>query len=371
VNAAFRAAILGLVLLVGEAPSTAQTRCTQIEMFSRADCPHCGRAREFLAELRAARSDLDIRIVDVGLDPAARERLRELAARHGIKPIGVPAFAICDAFLVGFDDATTTGQAILAALALPRERPATAVEVPWLGLIDAGHVGLPLFTVVLGLVDGLNPCATWVLLILLSVLVGIYDRRKLVAVAGVFVLVSGLVYFAFMAAWLNAFLWIGWSRGVQVVLGCLALGIGLLHAKDALGVRTLPSVRIPGAVRPHLYARIRAIAGARSLGPALFGAFVLALVVNVVELMCTAGLPALYTQVLTLHELRPGHYYGYLLLYNAAYIIDDGALMAASIITMRRFKLQETHGRWLKGLSGLVMLLLATLLLLKPGWLHT
>jgi hypothetical protein len=340
-------------------------------MFSRADCPHCGRAREFLAEVQATRSDLQIRIVDVGLDPAARERLRELAARHGVKPIGVPAFAICDAFLVGFDDAATTGQAILAALALPQDQPATAVEVPWFGRIDARQVGLPVFSVVLGLVDGLNPCATWVLLILLSVLVGIHDRRKLVAVAGVFVLVSGLVYFAFMAAWLNAFLWIGWSRGVQVVLGCVALGIGLLHAKDALGLRTLPSVRIPVAVRPQLYARMRAIVRARSLGPALLGAFVLALVVNAVELLCTAGLPALYTQVLALHELRPGQYYGYLALYNAAYIVDDGALMTASIMTMRRFKLQERHGRWLKGLSGVVMLVLATLLLLRPGWLHS
>ena len=100
-----RAALACVLLLIGGAPAAARTGCSRIEMFSRADCPHCVRAREFLADLRTTQPDLEIRIVDVERDVAARERLRELADRHGVRMIGVPAFAICDAFLIGFDDA--------------------------------------------------------------------------------------------------------------------------------------------------------------------------------------------------------------------------------------------------------------------------
>ena len=86
------------------------------------------------------------------------------------------------------------------------------VDLPWLGPVRWRAWGLPTFTLVVGLIDGFNPCAMWVLLFLLSLLVNLHDRWKILAVAGTFVVISGAAYYAFMAAWLNIFQLIGMLR---------------------------------------------------------------------------------------------------------------------------------------------------------------
>jgi hypothetical protein len=228
------------------------------------------------------------------------------------------------------------------------------------------QIGLPAFTIIVGLLDGFNPCAMWVLLFLLSLLVSLRDRRKMVLIAGTFVFVSGFVYFAFMAAWLNAFLFIGLSRAMQIALGVTAVLIGGVHIKDFFAFGAGPSFSIPESAKPGLYARMRRILEAEHLPATLLAVVTLAALVNFVELLCTAGLPALYTQILTLQQLSWWEYYGYLTLYNVAYIFDDTLMVGAAVITLSRRKVQEVEGRWLKLISGAVMTALGLMLLVKP-----
>jgi len=228
---------------------------------------------------------------------------------------------------------------------------------------------MPLFTLALGLVAGFNPCAMWVLLLLLSILVNVRDRWRMLAIAGTFVVVSGAAYFAFMAAWLNVFEWIGFLRPVQVALGLLAVAIGCVHVKDFFAFHRGVSLSIPEAAKPGIYARIRRIVTAENLPAAVAGAFTLAVLVNVVELLCTAGLPALYTNVLSRQGCSTLGCYGYLSLYIAAYMFDDALMVAAVVATMSRMRLEETGGRWLKLVSGAVILALGLVMLLRPEWL--
>lgn len=244
-----------------------------------------------------------------------------------------------------------------------------SIDLPVFGELSARAIGLPLFTIAVGLVDGFNPCAMWVLLFLLSVLVNLHDRRKIFAVAGTFVCISGMAYFAFMAAWLNVFLLVGMLRWVQVALGCLAVGIGGIHIKDFFAFKRGLSLSIPESAKPGLYARVRRIVTAESLKGAIAGAAVLAVLVNIIELLCTAGLPALYTQILTMHELPTWQNYGYLLLYNLAYMFDDGVMVGLVVVTLGRRKMQEKHGRRLKLLSGAVIAALGLVMIFKPEWL--
>jgi hypothetical protein len=209
----------------------------------------------------------------------------------------------------------------------------------------------------------------WVLLFLLTLLVNLRDRLKMALIAGTFVAVSGLVYFVFMAAWLNMFLLIGLSRPVQIGLGAIALLVGAVNVKDFFALHHGISLSIPESAKPGLYARIRRILQADNLAGALAGIVILAGLVNLVELLCTAGFPALYTQILTLQQMPAWEYYGYLGLYNLAYIFDDSLMVAIAVVTLSRKKLQERAGRWLKLTSGLVMVGLAAVLLLRPNWL--
>ena len=229
---------------------------------------------------------------------------------------------------------------------------------------------MPLFTLAIGLVDGFNPCAMWILLLLLSILVNLRDRWRIIAIAGTFVLVSGVAYFAFMAAWLNVFEWIGMLRPVQVAIGLVALGIGVVHIKDFFAFKQGPSLSIPESAKPGIYARMRRIVTAENIPAALAAAFVLAVLVNMVELLCTAGLPALYTSILAQRDYPAAVRYGYLGLYVAAYMFDDAIMVAVVVTTLNRFKLQETGGRWLKLVSGSVVLALGVVMLLKPEWLE-
>jgi glutaredoxin len=348
-----------------------------IEMFTREGCPFCAAALAFLEELRRDRPELRIQVHDVQEDPRALERLVGLAKQHGVEHLGVPAFHVRGRLVVGFSGRETTGAELKALLegsvtgsaGEPPGRDVGAIEVPVVGLVSVRDLGLPAFTVVLGLLDGFNPCAMWVLLFVLSLLVNLRDRVKMAVIGGTFVLVSGIVYFAFMAAWLNLFLLVGVSRTTQIFLGVIAGVIGALNVKDFIAAGRGPSLAIPASARPGIYGRVRAVVMAERPGAALGGVVVLAFVVNVVELLCTAGFPAVYTRILTLHELPAWQYYGYLLLYNVAYVLDDGLMLALAVVTLSRRKLQERAGRWLKLASGSVMLALGALLIGRPAWL--
>jgi glutaredoxin len=366
-RAARLAALLGAALLLAAAPAGA----AELELFTRPGCPHCAEAKEFLAELAARQPELRVVERDVAADPAALERLLALSAAAGVTRPGVPAFVAGGELVVGFQGSDTTGRRLEALLfGTPgSEPPADVVEAPLLGRLSARELGLPLFTVLLGLLDGFNPCAMWVLLFLLSLLVHLGSRRRMLLVGGTFVLVSGLVYFAFMAAWLNVFLWLGFARALQVGLGAVAAVMGAIHLKDAFAPGFGPSLRIPESAKPGLYARVRRVLHAEDLGAALAAAAVLAFFVNAVELLCTAGLPALYTRILTLAERPWWSHYGYLALYNLAYVADDLSVLAIAVATLGRRRLEEREGRWLNALSGAVMLALGVVLVAWPEWL--
>lgn len=358
------------------------------EVYVRRGCGRCVAAKAWLPTFQATYPALDIVVLDIAADPESRSLLADLVRRHRTPAASVPVFHVGDQIVVGFDRPETSGPRLDRVLApwtracrvpLGTDDPtagpeaddvAGVVDVPWLGRLDVRRLGMPLFTIAIGLVDGFNPCAMWVLLLLLSILVNLQSRLRILAIAGTFVVVSGAAYFAFMAAWLNVFEWIGMLRPVQVMLGLIAVGIGLVHVKDWATPGRGPSLSIPERAKPGIYARIRAIVTAEHLPAAVVAAFVLAVLVNMVELLCTAGLPAVYTEILSQRGFTSVQRYGYLGLYIAAYMLDDAVMVAAVTCTLARCKLQPEAGRWLKLVSGLVVLGLGLVMLVAPGWLQ-
>ena len=142
--------------------------------------------------------------------------------------------------------------------------PINEIDVPWLGRLSVSQLGLPTFTFLIGLVDGFNPCAMWVLIFLLSVLVNLKDRKKILIVAGTFVVVSGLAYFVFMAAWFNVFQLIGLLRPVQVGSGIVAILVGVINIKDFFAFHKGVSLSIPESAKPGIYRRVRQVVSANS-----------------------------------------------------------------------------------------------------------
>jgi len=338
-------------------------------------CAHCEDARPFLERLARERPGLHVEAIEVRADRSGRQRFIERMRRIGAPVSGIPTFVVGDHYLVGFTPGVSEEplrQLVDDALEEPGAAPGAAsdvVETKWFGRLSASELGLPLFTLAIGLLDGFNPCAMWVLLFLLAMLAGQRDRTRMALTAGTFVLVSGAIYFVFMAAWLGVFLVVGVIRKVQIVLGGIALGIGGLNLKDFFAFGRGPSLSIPKSAKPGIYARVRAVLREHSLAESMLGVAVLAVLVNLVELLCTAGLPAIYTSVLARHELSTAVRLAYIGLYNLGYIADDAAMVTLAVVTLSRRRLAERAGRWLKLVSALVMLALGGLLLFRPEWL--
>jgi len=373
-----------------EAPSP---QSPDIEVFVREGCPHCAKAEEFLAKLKQEQPALRIVIRDVVREPTAMERLQRIAESRGNVQVRVPAFAVGVQLIVGYSEAATdklirdsltraqpsAAQSTAAArceteesytcgpgTVLPAVKPET-FTVEFLGnTLSLDEVGLPLFTLAMGLLDGFNPCSMWVLILMISLLAPLNNRPRMFAVAGTFIAVQGTAYFLFMAAWLNLFLLIGLSRISVIVIAVLALVAGALNLKDSWRFGRGISLSIPASAKPGIYARMRRVLHADNLIAALIGTVLLGVLVQIIELLCTSGFPALFTRILTLRHLDNMSYYGYLLLYDMAYMLDDVIILAVGVITLSQHRLQEKEGRWLKLVSGLVMVGLGVYLLLVP-----
>ena len=143
-----------------------------------------------------------------------------------------------------------------------------------------------------------------------------------------------------------------------------------INVKDFFAFKKGVSLSIPESSKPGIYKRVREIVSAKYLSAALAGVVVLAVIVNMVELLCTAGLPALYTQILTMQELPVWKNYSYLALYIVAYMLDDTILLTVVVVTLSHRRLQEREGRWLKLASGLVILALGLVMIFRPHWLQ-
>lgn len=364
-------ALLGLAWLAVLPVSVAADARAQgdaLVVYTAAGCPHCAAAKAFLAAQQEARPALRVRYREVTQDPAAADELSRISREAGVWPPGVPTFVRGAAVMVGFAD-DAIGQRRLITFIEQGSIAGGAVETDWFGSLTAERLGLPLFTLALGLLDGFNPCAMWVLLFLLSLLVRLRDRRRMALIAGTFVAVSGIIYYVFMAAWLNVFLAVGMAGAIRWALVAFALLIGAVNVKDFFALGQGLSLSIPDAAKPGVYARVRGVLNAPTLSLSLVGVAALAIVVNFVELLCTAGLPALYTAVLTQHEVSDAGRYAYLALYIAAYIADDALMVSVAVIALGQRKLTQATGRWLKLVSGSVMIALGAVLALRPHWL--
>ena len=357
-----------------------------VRYFYSDTCPHCIEAKPFVAELDA-RDWIDLRAYEITKDRDNGLLYRDTAAAIGEQARSVPAFIFCGAMHTGFDQPETTGAVLLARMEHCRSDPEAAigtlvgsgpkvgevmgVQVPLLGAIDPSDWGLPVLTIVIAGLDAFNPCAFFVLLFLLSLMVHARSRARMMLVGSTFVVISGVIYFIFMAAWLNVFLLLGELRLVTMIAGVVAITLALINIKDYFWFQSGgPSLSIPESKKPGMYQRMRNLVAAKSVWAMLAGTALLAVAVNSYELLCTAGLPMVYTRILTLREADTFVYYLYLVLYNIIYVIPLLIIVMLFVLRFGSRKLGEAEGRLLKLMSGMMMLGLGGVMLVAPAALN-
>jgi glutaredoxin len=371
---------------------------TVLYFFSGKGCPHCSEEKRFLAELTKKHQGLEVKEYEVWYSPENAALLQKLSQAYRLNASGVPVTFIGDDAFVGFSkhsaveiEAAVTrciSEQCVDPLEFSREESAfqqstgervaddppelecteksKSVYIPWIGSIDASQMSLPVMTLVIAGLDSFNPCAFFVLLSLLGLLIHAQSRRKMLLIGAVFVFFSGFIYFLFMAAWLNLFLVMGQVRIITYLAGAVAVVIAAINIKDFFWFKKGVSLTIPDTAKPKLFDRMRRLLRSTSVASILLGAAVLAAAANAYELLCTAGFPMVFTRILTLNALSASSYYFYLVIYNIIYIIPMGIIVVAFTVTLGKKHLSEWQGRVMKLVSGMMMLALGFVLLFNP-----
>jgi hypothetical protein len=343
-------------------------------------CPHCIEAHLPIEAIPQARPWVRLHALELTRHPENVRRYQAMAKQLGETAASVPALLFCGEMHLGWDSDSTTGAMIRQRLDTCRVQasagtPASAPEdqaaespldLPLLGARDPASLSLPVLTLVLAGLDAFNPCAFFVLLFLLSIMVHQKNRTRMLIIGGIFVTVSGLMYFAFMAAWLSVFQLLGHLTWVTLAAGVLAVFVGILNVKDFFLLNHGLSLSIPESKKPDIFRRARAILSAERLPAMLVATVFLAVAANFYELLCTAGFPMVYTRLLTLADLSPASRLAYLAAYNLIYVLPLALIVLLFARHLGARKLTEREGRLLKLLSGVMMLGLGALLLIAP-----
>lgn len=371
--------IFGAPTAETEAPAAPEGEVTlEVHFFYHSGCPHCRDQEPFNEDMARKYTNVYFVYHD-GADPSQYSVLLELIEGTGVteQQLDFPATIVGKRVFIGWDSVEVNGPpieaAIIAALAgdlggpdeADEEAP-TEVTLPLFGTVRISDYSLPALAIVLGLVDGFNPCAMWVLAYLISLLFTLNDRRKGWLLVGSFVAASGILYYLFMTAWLNAFLLLGYSRPVTVIIGAVALGAGIFNLRDYIksGGQVVCEV-IDADSKKSTMARIQSVVASPLSIAGVFAIIALAFVVNSIEFVCSSALPAIFTQVLSLAELPTVQYYLYILLYDVFFMLDDAIIFGAAAFAANS-SLGQKYARFCKPVGGVILAVLGVLLLFAP-----
>lgn len=360
-------------------------------------CHNCKEADNFLKLLSRKYPQLKIKYYEVW-DNAENARLfSSMAHAYEIKVEAVPTIFIGNFEpFVGYLSDDTTGKSLDLAIKHcidfgcidPSEKaknlanrkiiPQTntsfseqsIIKLPFLGEVELSKISLPVLTIIIAGIDGFNPCSFFVLLILLSVLGHAHSRKTMLFIGSIFIFFSGLIYFAFMSAWLNLFLILGQIKEITIFAGIIALLIALINIKEFFFLKKGVSLTIPDKAKPRIYELARKILRESSRPAMITGTIILAFTANIYELLCTAGFPMVYTRTLTLNNISKYSYYIYLVFYNLIYVIPLMFIVIIFSISVGKRKLSEWQGRILKLISGIMMFYLGLILIINPDILN-
>lgn len=381
-----------LAVSVLAVPALAQEQKT-LYLFWSKSCPHCAKEKIFLEKMEDKYPQLEVKDFEISGSQENRDLFKKVGEKFG-SPGYVPFTVVGEDHFVGFLDEATTGEEIEEAIvchladgcqdvvapllgegAIIQPEPSRpkgipeSVSLPIIGELKTRDLSLPVLTLVIALLDGFNPCAMWTLLFLISLLLGMQDRKRMWILGVSFIAASGAVYFLFLSAWLNLFLFLGLVLWVRIIVGVFALAAGGYHLRDFWKNKEGGCATADDKKRQKTFEKLKKITQDKNIWLALGGIVLLAVAVNMVELVCSAGLPAVYTQILSLSDLPRWQYYLYLLLYMLVFMADDLLVFVVAMTTLKAVGIESKYARWSRLIGGILMVLIGVLLLVKPEWL--
>jgi thiol-disulfide isomerase/thioredoxin len=402
--------VLGFQLIGAGKVSAAPSRIASadpvyIYLFWGEGCPHCAKAKPFLESLAGQNGRIVLRAYEIYYTPANHDVFEAVCRAVGFEPQYVPTIIIGNRYWEGYseqialdielavDSCLTNGcpdagagivaplpTAVRTATPLPTapqteptapsglDSPSQAIRVPLLGTVNLSAQSLPVSTLLISLVDGVNPCSVWVLTMLLALTLHTGSRRKVLVIGLIFLTVTAAIYGLFIAGLFTVFSVLSFTGWIQAAVSLVALVFGLVNLKDYFWYKEGVSFTISDSKKPGLFQRMRNLMDPDlSFWSLAAGTVVLAAGVSLVEFSCTAGFPVLWTNLLVSQGVGTLTFLLLLLLYLVVYQADEMVIFGAAVYSLKASRLEEKHGRLLKLAGGVLMLTLAAVMLVRPS----
>ena len=394
--------IFGLSILhnVHSAYANSDNKKVPIEVFERLDCQHCRDEKAFFVALKLQRNDFEVRFHDIAQNNHYQhwQELAELEKLPKVTPITL----IGNVIIQGFDSTETTGQRIIELIDKSKgkdtlnfeefiqaggsgkvesvlngtcdeegevctiQEESMLVTLPFFGPVDLKQYSLPTLSVILGFIDGFNPCAMWVLVTFLLILVQAGSRKRMWQIAGLFILAEAIMYYLILNVWFTAWDFVGLDHIVTPIVGIIAIGGGIFFLyewKTSDGTCKVTNLE----QKSKTTQKIQKLVNAELTILTILGIIGLAFSVNVIEFACSIGIPQAFTKILDINTLDVLTRQFYMLLYILFYMIDDVIVFSIALYSIEKIGLTTKYSRWSNLIGGILMLILGAILILKPN----
>ena len=394
---------------IGYSDGNSQSKKVKIEYFGRKDCKNCANLEKFLKELSTKRDDFEY--VEHKIDESKEEKVFFDETTSKLKLVkGTPIIYINGHIIQGFNTADTTGKEIENLINSGKTKDKiltlkeyvesgqagnvssngavctgdTVCEVPGLTkgaenqvlvnipiinkIVDLTNYSLFTMSLILGTIDGFNPCAMWVLVLFLTALIAVGNKVKMFRVAGLFIFAEAAMYFFILNAWIYAWDFVGLDKWVTPLVGIIGIAGGIFFIRNYLKKGdTLECEVTDFEQRAKISKKIKDIANKPFTLLTALAIIGLALSVNVIEFACSVGIPQTYTKILQINEVPFWTRQFYTFIYIIGYMVDDIIVFGFALMSINKLQLTTKYSKWVNLFGGILMIILGLIMLIKPS----
>lgn len=382
-----------LIIYLGLVTNVSAKENVKLYLFHNYDCPHCAEEKAYLKQLEEEYDNLEVITYEIKKDSRNRQLFKDFLEHNDWKVSGVPVTVIGGTHFVGYNDDIGTkircainyysknehrdlvdeflgNTEVREDLVDNFDSNSCTFTIPLIGEVNPKNISLPLVSIVIGLVDGFNPCAMWVLIFLISLMIGMKNRKRMWCLGIAFLLSSAFVYFAFMYAWVNVAEMFTSTKIIEVLVAIVALlggGINLYHFIKETRAKDVGCSVTNNDKKKKIMVRAKEIVTENSFLLALCGVIVLAISVNIIELACSAGLPILFAQILAMNDLSNTQTLFYNILYIIFFLLDDLIVFIIAMTTMKLTGISNKYNKYAHLIGGLIMVIIGILMIFFPN----
>lgn len=388
-----------------------------IYLFYGEGCPHCAALEEYLESEYSDDDRVKVYKYEVWYDSSNQELWQKVAEVTSVEAKGVPYFVIGEDVYQGYSDSKVWEKKVDKAIKKAKKEKYndnvgitlgivkgkvenntsdndssssydeskkeadlsdyyeddsndnTTLSIPLVGDVELRDMSLPIIAILIGLVDGFNPCAMWILIFLITMLLNFPSRKKMWILGFTFLFTSAFVYFLFMMSFLKVATFISGIKVLQILIAIFALIFGFINIYRYFKTKDTGCDVTSKSKRKKIIARIQSILSNKKFMLSVIGIMFLAISVNLIELLCSLGLPVMFTEILAYNNVTGVKNVLYIILYILFFLLDDLVVFIIAMKTLKITAISNKYSKYSHLIGGLIMVLIGVLMIFKPEWL--